>query len=64
MRKILPEQMNEQVEYEQRWHERLERNGIYWFRREGWKLQRSFCQTKFVSGCFEDPIYFDDIRNI
>lgn len=35
MRKILPEQMNEQVEYEQRWHKRLERNGIYWFRRRG-----------------------------
>ena len=30
----------------------------------GWKLQRSSCQTKFVSGCFEDPIYFDDIRDI
>lgn len=30
----------------------------------GWKLQRSSCQTKFVSGCFEDPVYFDEIRDI
>lgn len=28
MRKILPGQMNEQVEYENKWHERLERNVI------------------------------------
>lgn len=42
MRKILPEQMNEQVEYEQRWHERLERNGIYWFRRGGVETSKKF----------------------
>lgn len=35
MRKISPEQMNEQVEYERRWHKQLERNGVYWFRRGG-----------------------------
>ncbi len=63
MHKILPEQMNEQVEYEKKWHKQLEQNGIYWFRRGGWSLQRSDSQNKFVSGCFEDPIYFDSIRD-
>lgn len=64
MRKILPEEMNEQVNYEQKWHKQLEKNGIYWFRRGGWSLQSSQIQNKFVSGCFEDPIYFNDIRGI
>ena len=25
--------MNEQVEYEEKWHKSLEKKGIYWFRR-------------------------------
>lgn len=35
MKKIAPEQMNEQVRYEEKWHRILEKNGIYWFRRRG-----------------------------
>lgn len=35
MKKIAPEQMNEQVRYEEKWHRILEKNGIYWFRRGG-----------------------------
>ena len=64
MRRIMPEQMNEQVEYEEKWHRSLEKKGIYWFRRGGWNLQYSSSLNKFVSGCFEDPIYFDEIREI
>lgn len=64
MRKILPEQMDEQVKYEQKWHKQLEQNGIYWFRRGGWNLQRSKSPNKFVSGCFEDPAFFNDIRDV
>ena len=60
MRRIMPEQMNEQVEYEEKWHRSLEKKGIYWFR----NLQYSSSLNKFVSGCFEDPIYFDEIREI
>lgn len=63
MRKILPEEMNKQVQYEEKWHGKLEKNGIYWFRRGGWNLQKSCAPNKFVSGCFEDPAYFDAIRS-
>lgn len=66
MKKIAPEQMNEQVRYEEKWHRILEKNGIYWFRRGGReeKLQRSITKNKFVSGSFENLTYFDDIRDI
>lgn len=30
----------------------------------GWNLQYSSSLNKFVSGCFEDPVYFDEIREI
>lgn len=61
---IKPEQMNKQVEYEKKWHKKLEKIGIYWFRRGGWELQKSSSSNIFVSGCFEDPSYFNDIRDI
>lgn len=33
LRKIEPESMNIEVEYEDKWEERLRNKGIYWFRR-------------------------------
>lgn len=62
MKKIKPEQMNEQVKYEQQWEKLLNKYGVYWFRRGGWKLSKSSQKDKFLSGNFEDPIYFDDVR--
>ena len=62
MKKIKPEQMNEQVKYEQHWERLLNKYGVYWFRRGGWELAKSSQKDKFLSGNFEDPIYFDDIR--
>lgn len=64
MRKILPEQMKKQIEYEQKWHTYLEHQGIYWFRRGSWNLQGSHNKNKFISGGFEDPNYFKNIRKI
>lgn len=63
MRKIRPEKMIEQVEYERNWLKKLEKNGVYWFRRGGWKFQYSKEKNKFLSGNFEDPKYFDEIKN-
>lgn len=48
MRRIMPEQMNEQVEYEEKWHRSLEKKGIYWFRRGGWNLQYSSSLSMFL----------------
>lgn len=62
MKKFKPEQMNEQVKYEQQWEKLLNKYGVYWFRRGGWKLSKSSQKDKFLSGNFEDPIYFDDVR--
>ena len=63
MKKIRPEQMNQQVEYEKKWVNILNKNGIYWFRRGGWELKKSTQRDKFLSGNFEDPVYFDSIRD-
>lgn len=64
MKNILPHQMNKQVKYEEKWHKILEKNGIYWFRRGSWNVEKSNLINKFVSGNFESPIYFDEIRNL
>lgn len=64
LRKFQPEQMNEIVIYERKWLKLLNPMGIYWFRRGGWEIEKSNCADKFLSGCFEDPIYFDEIREI
>jgi hypothetical protein len=54
--------MNEIVQYEEKWLNRLNHMGCYWFRRGGWVIEKSKCTDKFLSGCFEDPVYFDEIR--
>lgn len=64
MKKILPEQMKKQVEYEKKWYKTLGKNGIYWFRRGGWNIEISNEKNKFVSGNFENPIYFESIREV
>jgi len=63
LRKFAPGQMNEVTLYEKKWLKRLNREGIYWFRRGGWQIEKSNRKDKFLSGCFENPIYFDEIRN-
>lgn len=64
MKKIKPEQMLEQVKYEKKWLKQLNSNGLYWFRRGSWDFQASKHNNKFLSGNFEDPKYFEKIRNI
>ncbi|HJH90301.1 MAG TPA: alpha-1,2-fucosyltransferase [Fusicatenibacter saccharivorans] len=64
MKNIKPEQMNQQVEYEKHWEKLLKKYGVYWFRRGGWKFEKSNQKNKVLSGNFEDPVYFNDIREI
>lgn len=64
MKKIKTEQMNQQVEYEKHWVKLLNKYGIYWFRRGGWEFEKSYQKNKLLSGNFEDPIYFNSIKEI
>lgn len=56
--------MDEEVAYEKRWLNILQKNGLYWFRRGGWRFQKSKVKNKFLSGNFEDPIFFEEIREV
>lgn len=64
LKKILPESMNEEVAYENKWSGILSRNGIYWFRRGYYPFVSSTARHKFISGDFEDPRYFEGIRDV
>lgn len=64
MKKIRPEQMNEQTAYEKKWVDKLNNYGVYWFRRGGWELKKCRYKNKILSGNFENPQYFDDIRDV
>ena len=64
LRKIKPEMMNEEMSYEERWKETLCRNGLYWFRRGSWSLEKSDMKNKFVSGDFEAAAYFNEYRDV
>lgn len=64
LRKYAPEQMNKLVEFESKWQALLNKFGLYWFRRGSWELQKSNKENKFLSGNFEDPRYFDGIRDM
>jgi hypothetical protein len=64
LKNIHPESMNEEVAYENRWSNRLRRNGVYWFRRGYYPFVSSTARNKFISGNFEDPRYFECIRDV
>ena len=64
LRKFKPEEMNGITVYEEKWQKKLNRLGLYWFRRGSWKLERSKSKNKFLSGNFEDAQYFAEIRDI
>ena len=52
------------VKLEEKWRERLDRWGVYWYRYGCWDLGKSTQRDKFVSGCFEDPAYFNNYRDV
>lgn len=56
------ENMNGMVAVEKKWHTILNKLGLYWYRYGSWKLERSASKHKFVSGNFEDPQFFSEIR--
>lgn len=64
LRKITPESMNDEVLYEDIWQNRLRKQGIYWFRRGYHSWEDTKVINKFISGNFEDPRYFQDIRPV
>ncbi len=62
IRGLTPENMNTVVAIEKKWHPILDKFGLYWYRYGGWNLQRSTAKNKFISGNFEAPQYFSEIR--
>lgn len=64
MRRIKTREMNDEVTYEKKWHKKLCRYGVYWFRRGEWILEKSNQKNIFLSGNFESAIYFDQYRDI
>lgn len=62
IRRLDAHSMSRTVLIEKKWQPLLDKLGIYWYRHGGWKLGYSKCKKKFVSGNFEDPQYFNDIR--
>lgn len=64
LRKIETPKMTEQVEYEHKWLSVLNKYGIYWFRTGFCQIAKSKSKNKFLSGGFESPKYFDEIRDI
>ena len=56
------ENMNGVVAVESKWHSILDKLGLYWYRYGSWKLACSKAKHKFVSGNFEDPQFFSEIR--
>ena len=64
LRKFAPDQMNEQYKYQMKWHKILNWVGIYWYRTGYIPLTKSKAKNKFLSGNFESPEYFEEIKNI
>lgn len=56
--------MTEEYEYEKRWSRRLNHAGVYWYRTGYVELTKSNAKNKLMSGRFEDPRYFESIRDI
>jgi hypothetical protein len=64
LKKIKTVNMTEQVSYERKWLPILNNAGIYWFRTGYCKIKKSKFKNKFLSGGFESPDYFENIREI
>ena len=55
-------QMNEEYEYEKKWSRVLNSAGVYWYRTGYIELTEAKTHNKLMSGRFEDPRYFDSIK--
>lgn len=64
LRKFNRFQMSEEYQYELDWSERLNSAGLYWYRTGYIDLTRSKAKDKLMSGRFESPRYFEDIRDV
>lgn len=64
LRNIPTVEMNRQVSYQNKWEYILSEAGIYWFRNGQYDIRKSKQPNKFLSGNFESPKYFSDIRDI
>lgn len=63
LKKFTPDQMNDQHKYQMKWHKILNWAGIYWYRTGYVPLTKSRAKNKFLSGSFESPEYFEEIKN-
>ena len=62
LRKYSRFQMREEYEYEKKWSNVLNSAGVYWYRTGYIELTYSKAHDKLMSGRFEDPKYFNEIR--
>ena len=63
IKKFDTKEMNGMVDTERKWQRILDKYGIYWYRYGAWNLGYSKQKNKFVSGNFECPQYFNDIKD-
>lgn len=54
--------MNAMIAVEKKWQPTLDKLGLYWYRRGGKELGYSKLKHKFISGNFENPLFFSEIR--
>lgn len=64
LKKLSGVAMNETVQLEKKFADILIKTGVYWFRYGNYQLKHSNFHNKFVSGSFENPEYFDDIKDL
>lgn len=58
------EEMNEQLSFQKKFLPLLNWLGVYWFRTGYCNIKKSRFKNKFLSGNFESPEYFEDIRDV
>ena len=63
LRKFDIEQKNEQYKFSLKYMPIMNYFGLYWIREGYYNFRNSKFKNKFISGSFEDPRYFNDIRD-
>lgn len=64
LKKIPTEEINRQVSYQKKWEHILSEFGVYWYRNGQYDIGKSKQLNKFLSGNFESPNYFNEIRDV
>lgn len=62
LKKLNIKDVNGSTKLEKKYSKKLMKNGIYWFRYGEFELAPSKQKNKIISGNFESPKYFNDVR--